>query len=230
MDRICQKLRLQPGDQIMEIGTGWGGFAVHAAKNYGCHITTTTISDNQHDSAQERIQNEGLDEHITLIKEDYRHLQGQFDKVVSIEMIEAVGHPYLPTYFEKCNQLLKPGGSLLVQAITIPDQRYEKYRRSVDFIQKYIFPGGHLPSIAAMQTANDRTDLRLIETEDFGESYALTLREWRRRFFARIDEVHGLGFDERFVRMWDYYFCYCEAAFLEHAVGVSQLLWKKTEY
>ena len=231
LDRICRKLELKPTDHLLEIGTGWGGLAIHAAKNFGCRVTTTTISKQQYDLAMQRVEETGLSNQIELLLEDYRHLQGQYDKVGSIEMIEAVGHEFLPTYFQQCNNLLKPGGRFLVQAITIPDQRYDVYRKSVDFIQKYIFPGGHLPSIGAMQDATRKnTNLRLQSIEDFGHSYALTLREWRKRFFEQIDEVRKLGFDDRFIRMWDYYFSYCEGAFLEQAVGVSQLVWNKAEY
>lgn len=239
LDRVCRQLDLQQTDHVLEIGTGWGGWAIHAARNFGCRITTTTISQQQYELAQQRISEAGLSDRITLLLEDYRQLpqkfaaQGSavFDKIVSIEMIEAVGHEYLPKYFETAGKLLKPGGKFLVQAITIPDHRYEVYRKSVDFIQKYIFPGGHLPSIAEMQAAVTRqTNLLLVRQEDFGHSYALTLREWRRRFFERLDEVRDLGFDERFIRMWDYYFSYCEGAFLEQAVGVSHLVWQRPLY
>lgn len=231
MDRICRQLELKPTDHVMEIGTGWGGFAIYAAKEYGCRVTSTTISEQQHLLAKQRVSAAGLENRIQLIQEDYRFLKGDYDKVVSIEMIEAVGHEFLPTYFRQCDRLLKRGGKLLVQAITIPDQRYDKYRRSVDFIQKYIFPGGHLPSVGAIQSAVARgTDLRLMRQEDFGMSYAATLNEWRQRFFNRLENVRALGFDERFVRMWDYYLSYCEGAFLEQAVGVSHLVWQKSEF
>jgi cyclopropane-fatty-acyl-phospholipid synthase len=220
LDRICRRLRLAPGDRVVEIGTGWGGFAIHAARHYGCHVTTTTISRRQHELAKQRIAEAGLEDRITLLLDDYRDLDGQFDKLVSIEMIEAVGHQYLDTYFRKCASLLKPGGEMLIQAITIADQRYEKAKRSVDFIKRYVFPGGFLPSVTAMTSALTReTDMRAIYIEDIGLHYARTLHDWRERFFARIDEVREQGFGEEFIRLWDFYLSSCESAFLERAVG-----------
>lgn len=231
LETICRKLDLRPSDHVIEIGTGWGGFAVHAAKNYGCKITTTTISQRQHEVAEARIREAGLQDRVELLLTDYRDLSGTYDKLVSIEMIEAVGHEFLPTYFAQCDRLLKPGGTMLVQAITMPDQRYATYLRGTDFIQKYIFPGGHLPSVSAMQQAqNEQTRLRMIGAEQFPDSYAYTLREWRRRFFDKIGQVRELGFDDRFIRMWEYYLCYCEAAFLERSVSVGQFVWEKAEY
>ncbi|MCA9080716.1 MAG: class I SAM-dependent methyltransferase [Planctomycetaceae bacterium] len=231
LDRICQRLDVRPGDHIIEIGTGWGGWALHAAQNYGCRITTTTISRNQYELAQQRIAAAGLTDRVTVLLKDYRHLTGTFDKLVSIEMIEAVGHEFLPQYFQACHNLLKPGGRMVIQAITMPDHRYEVYRRSVDFIQRYIFPGGHLPSVRAMQQATEQgTWLQLVEAVQFPDSYALTLRHWRNAFHERLDEVRALGFDERFIRMWDYYLCYCEAAFLERAVHVGQFVWERNRY
>lgn len=231
LDRICRRLDLCERDHVMEIGTGWGGFAIYAAQQYGCRVTTTTISQQQYDWAQEKIRSAGLTDRVTLLFEDYRKLEGRYDKVVSIEMIEAVGHRYLGQYFRKCYDLLKPQGRLLIQAITIPEHRYDRYRKSVDFIQKYIFPGGHLPSIGEMQRViGQHTRLLLTHQDDFGASYARTLREWRKRFHAQIDHIRSLGFDERFLRMWDYYFSYCEAAFLEQSVGVSQLMWQRPQY
>lgn len=231
LDRVCRTLELAPGDHVLEIGTGWGGFALHAARHYGCRLTTTTISQNQYKRAAERIAAAGLQDRITLLRGDYRDIRGRYDKVVSIEMIEAVGHAYLPVYFGACDRLLQPGGRLLIQAITMPDQRYERYRRSVDFIQKYIFPGGHLPSIGAMQQAvAESTRLVFVEGLQFPDSYARTLREWRGRFQERIADVRRLGFDDRFLRMWEYYLCYCEAAFLERAVSVGQFVWEKTRF
>ena len=231
LDRICQSLDLQPTDHLVEIGTGWGGMALHAAKNYGCRVTTTTISKEQHALASQRIREAGLQDRVTLLMTDYRDLVGQYDKLVSVEMIEAVGDEFLPTYFAACDRLLKPGGKMLIQAITMPDQRYATYLKSVDFIQKYIFPGGCLPSVGAMQAAvSQGTGLRLTGLFEFAESYAITLRNWRERFFQRIDEVRELGFDDRFIRMWEYYLCYCEGAFRERAVGVAQLVWEKVKY
>ena len=229
LETICRQLDLQPKDRVIEVGTGWGGWAIHAAKNYGCHVTTTTVSRQQYAYARRRIAEEGLQDRITLLCEDYRDLTGQYDKLVSIEMLEAVGAEYFDTYFQKCNSLLKRGGRMLVQTITIPEQRYDSYLRSADFIQRYIFPGGCLPSLAAIQQSVGRmTDLRLLDYRDFGMSYAKTLEHWNDRFHDRLEDIRELGFDDRFIRMWEYYFSYCEAAFLERAVGVSQLLWTRT--
>ena len=220
LDRICQRLDLGPDDRVVEIGTGWGGFAVHAARNYGCHVTTTTISGQQHEYARQRIEAAGLGDRITLLQQDYRDLDGEFDKLVSIEMIEAVGHEYLETYFRKCSSLLKAGGQLLIQAITIADQRYERAKHDVDFIKRYVFPGGFLPSVTAMTaTMTRQTDLRAIFVEDIGLHYARTLHDWRERFWARIEEVRAQGFEDEFIRLWDFYLSYCESAFLERAVG-----------
>ena len=224
LDRICRKLRLTASDNVVEIGTGWGGFAIHAAKRYGCHVTTTTISEQQHAYAQARIEEEGLADRITLLQRDYRDLDGQYDKLVSIEMIEAVGHEFLDTFFEKCSSLLKPRGEMLLQAITIADQRYDAARRSVDFIKRYVFPGGFLPSVTAMADSMTRkTSMRVIDIEDIGLHYALTLNHWRHRFFARLPKVRDLGFSSEFIRMWEYYLCYCEGAFNERAIGNVQL-------
>ena len=220
LDRICQRLDLNADDHVVEIGTGWGGFAVHAAKHYGCRVTTTTISQQQHDYAKARIEAEGLGDRITLLQQDYRDLDGQYDKLVSIEMIEAVGHEYLDTYFRKCSSLLKDDGEMLIQAITIADQRYEEAKKRVDFIKRYIFPGGFLPSVTAMTSSLTRvTDLRALNIEDIGLHYARTLRDWRERFFTRIDEVREQGFSEEFIRLWDFYLTYCEAGFLERVIG-----------
>jgi len=227
-DRICRRLRLEPGQHVVEIGTGWGGFAMHAARNYGCQVTTTTISSEQLAYAREQVEQAGLSDRVTLLCEDYRRLRGQFDRLVSIEMIEAVGAEYLPTYFRCCESLLRPGGEMVIQAITIPDQRFERYRRTQDFIQKYVFPGGCLPSLGAISGALERTEsLRLIHMEDFGQDYATTLAHWRKRFWERITEVRSLGLDERFVRLWDYYLSYCEAGFREHLTGVCHLHFTK---
>ena len=223
-DRICRKLQLAPDDHVLEIGTGWGGFAEHAAKNYGCRITTTTISDEQHAFAERRFLDAGLSHRIRLLKEDYRDVSGQYDKLVSIEMIEAVGERFLQGYFTKCSDLLKPNGMMCLQSITIPDHRYDRYRKSIDFIQRYIFPGGFLPSMRAISECLGRaTDFRLFHLEDFGPHYAETLAHWRANFWREIDSVKALGFDERFIRTWHYYLCYCEAGFRERQVGVSQL-------
>jgi len=225
LDRICRKLDLSAGDSVMEIGTGWGGFAMHAAANYGCHVTTTTISRQQHDYAQQAIVDAGLDDRITLLFKDYRDLEGRFDKLVSIEMIEAVGHEYHDTFFSKCCELLKPDGQMLLQAITIADQRYESYRKGVDFIKRYIFPGGCLTSVTDMsRSLTENTDMRVIHLEDIGPHYATTLRHWHDRFQARLDEVRELGYSEAFIRLWQFYLAYCESAFTERATGNVQML------
>lgn len=229
-DRVCRKLDFQPDSEVLEIGTGWGGFALHAAENYGCHVTTTTISNEQFGIAQQRIWNAGLSEQISLLKQDYRDLQGQFDKLVSIEMIEAVGHKHLDGYFKQCGQLLRPDGSLVIQAIVMPEHGYRRYLQSVDFIQRYVFPGGSLPSMEAMLGAAGRqTDLRFVHAEDFGPHYAETLRRWRVAFQNRLDDVRQLGYSEEFIRLWNYYLCYCEAAFEERYVGVIQIQFDKPE-
>lgn len=225
LDSICQQLQLKPGDRVVEIGTGWGGFALHAAQHYGCHVTTTTISAEQHAMAAERVQAADLQDRITLLMQDYRDLQGQFDKLVSIEMIEAIGAEYLDTYMATLQRLLKPDGVALLQAITIEDHRYEQARRSVDYIKRHVFPGSFIPSINAIIAAKTRaSDLQLIAQRDFGRSYALTLRAWRQRFLAQLPQVHAQGFDARFCRLWEFYLAYCEGGFLERSIGVSHLL------
>jgi cyclopropane-fatty-acyl-phospholipid synthase len=228
MDRICRKLELRPSDHLLEIGTGWGGLAIHAATQFGCRVTTTTISQQQFDVARARIDKAGLSDRVTLLLQDYRDLAGQFDKLVSIEMIEAVGHRYYDTYFRRCSELLKPDGTFLLQGIVMPDRRYAQYLKSADFIQKYVFPGGCLPSVSAILESMSRvTDLRFVHAEDFGTHYAQTLREWRQRFHRRLDDVRGLGFPDRFIRMWNYYLSYCEAAFDERFTGVVQIQFDK---
>ncbi|MCG8585928.1 MAG: cyclopropane-fatty-acyl-phospholipid synthase family protein [Pirellulales bacterium] len=230
-DRICRKLQLTADDHVLEIGTGWGGFAEHAAKHYGSRITTTTISRQQFQYSQERLRREAIDDRVTLLQSDYRDLQGQFDKLVSIEMIEAVGAKYLRTFFSKCSALLKPNGIMALQAITIPDHRFDRYRRSVDFIQRYIFPGGFLPSMGAMADCVGRsTDFRFFHTEDFGSHYANTLSIWRDNFWRNIEVIKPLGFDRRFIRTWHYYLCYCEAGFRERQTGVSQFVFARPGY
>lgn len=227
-DRLCQKLDLNESDHVLEIGTGWGGFSIHAAKHYGCRVTTTTISAEQHDFAQKRLRDEGLEGRVTLLQKDYRDLTGQYDKLVSIEMIEAVGHEYLPTYFRTCSDRLKPNGLFAFQAITIPDQRYESYRRSVDFIQKYVFPGGFLPSVGALSAAiGKHTDMHWLHFEDFAEHYAQTLECWRDRMFENVSEIRKLGMSDSFLRLWEFYLCYCEGGFREKQIGVAQILLQK---
>ncbi len=231
LDRICEQLRLKEGDRVVEIGTGWGGFALHAARHYGCHVTTTTISTEQYDLARQRIREAGLQDRVTLLLRDYRDLEGQFDKLVSIEMIEAIGARQLDTYFSAVQRLLVPEGVALLQAITIEDHRYAQALRSVDYIKRFVFPGSFIPSIAAMMTAKTRaSDLQLIGQHDFGQSYALTLRCWRKRFLARTADVRAQGFDDRFLRLWEFYLAYCEGGFLERSIGVSHLLLARPGY
>ncbi len=228
LERICQKLQLQPDDHIIEIGTGWGGFATYAAKNYDCHITTTTISKEQYQAAQQRVADAGVADRVTILMEDYRDLQGSYDKLVSIEMIEAVGHHYLDTYLKQCAALLKPNGLALIQAITIEDRYYHQALKSVDFIKRYIFPGSFIPCVSAIVASAARsTDLRLINLEDQGESYALTLNHWRKRFLAALDQVRAQGYNEEFIRMWEFYLCYCEGGFKEKSISNVQLLLAK---
>jgi cyclopropane-fatty-acyl-phospholipid synthase len=228
---ICEKLDLQASDTVIEIGTGWGAFAIFAAKNYGCHVTTTTISEEQHAYVADLISQQGLQDKITLLKNDYRDLSGQYDKLVSIEMIEAVGHSYLPGFFEKCNALLKPSGAMLIQAITIACQRYEHYLKNSDFIQQHIFPGGCLPSIEQMnKQIKGMTDMVVHEISDIGLHYARTLYEWRKRFMNAWPTLDQSKFDDRFKRLWIFYLCYCEGAFKQRATSTVHLVARKPRY
>lgn len=225
IDLICRKLNLVPGDHLLEIGTGWGALAIHAARHYGCRVTSTTISEEQYSAAVERVRQAGLEERIDILKQDYRDLNGNYDKLVSVEMLEAVGHEYFDSFFKKCCQLLKQDGLMLLQTITIADQYYGQARRSVDFIQRFIFPGGCLPSISILTGCIARmTDFRLMHLEDYGDHYARTLREWRQRFFTNQKKVRELGYPDSFIRLWEYYLCYCEGGFAEKSIGVAQLL------
>ncbi len=227
-DRICKKLKLSPVDHVLEIGTGWGGFAIHAAKKYGCALTTTTISKAQHDLAVERIREAGVQERVTLRFEDYRDLRGQYDKLVSIEMIEAVGHQYLDVFFRCCSNLLKDTGMMLIQAITIADHAFDRHKKEVDFIKRYIFPGSCIPSVSAIgKSIASVTDLRLSHLEELTPHYAKTLETWRRNFFSNIDRVRALGYSETFIRMWEFYLTYCEAGFRERYLGDVQMLLTK---
>lgn len=228
LDRVCRKLRLRPGDHLLEIGTGWGGLALHAARNYGCRVTTTTISRQQHDYAAARIAESGLGNRITLLFEDYRDLRGRFDKLVSIEMIEAVGHRYYDAYFRQCCRLLRPHGAALIQAITIADRFYAAARDRVDFIKKFVFPGSCIPSISAMMSSIARqTDLTLVHLEDITPHYATTLARWREAFMQRRSDVRALGLGDAFIRLWEFYLAYCEAGFRERTIGNVQLLLHK---
>ena len=231
LDHICRKLQLSADDHLVEIGTGWGGLAIHAARHYGCRVTTTTISREQYDLAHRRISAAGLHDRITLLLEDFRDLDGQYDKLVSVEMIEAIGSDLYQDFFRQCSSLLKPDGLMLIQAITIADQRYAQAQRSVDFIQRYIFPGSCLPSSAAMtHTVATHTDMRLLDLEDIGLHYATTLSCWRDNFLARLDDVRSMGYPEQFIRMWIFYLGYCEGAFLERAISDLQIIFSKPEF
>lgn len=227
-DLLCRKLRLHPQDQVLEIGSGWGGFAEHAVKKYGCRVTTITISQEQYEYAKQRFQRQGLNKMIDIKLMDYRQLQGRYDKIVSIEMIEAVGYKYLDDYFKTIHRLLKKDGVLALQMILFPDHRYEIARKSTDWIQKYIFPGSLLPSVSAVQKAINRTGtLNLFHLEDMTMSYAKTLNIWHRLFNQKKDEILKLGMDEEFIRKWNYYLCYCEAAFNMRNISVVQAVYSR---
>jgi len=227
-DRICRKLRLGPRDHVIEIGTGWGGFAAHAVKNYGCRVTTTTISRQQHDWAKDLFSREGIGDRVELLFEDYRNLTGKYDKLVSIEMIEAVGHHFLDVFFKTCSDRLKDDGMMALQAIIINEQAYRAQITSVDFIRRYIFPGGFIPSIDSISRSLAKvTDMQVFHLEDLTPHYSRTLQVWRDRFFANIDAVQKLGYPEAFIRMWEYYLCYCEGAFRERYIGNVQMVLAK---
>jgi cyclopropane-fatty-acyl-phospholipid synthase len=229
IDRACRKLDLQPTDHLLEIGTGWGALAIHAASNYGCRVTTTTISDEQYRLASARVREAGLADRVVVLKRDYRDLPmpypATFDKLVSIEMIEAVGREHLGEFFQACSACLKPTGAALIQSIVIRDRYFERAARRRDFLKKYIFPGSCLPGVSVMlNEIRDRSDLRLWHLEDIGPHYATTLKVWREAFLARLDDVRRLGFEDRFIRMWEYYLAYCEGAFRARHVGDVQML------
>ena len=229
LDRICRKLDLSEDDSVLEIGTGWGSFSIHAAKNYGCKVTTTTISDAQFDYARSRIKDEGLESKITLINKDYRDLDGKYDKIVSIEMIEAVGYEYIPDYFSKLSSLLNSNGLVALQGITYNDQNFEVYKDSVDFIKKYIFPGSCLISIAQIiDVIKKDTDLAMVDMEDITKHYAVTLNRWRKNFMDVIPKVKEMGYSQAFINMWEFYFLYCEAGFSERNIGDVQMIFAKS--
>ncbi len=229
LDRICRKLNLSEKDHVLEIGTGWGSFSIHAAKNYGCNITTTTISDAQYEYARTRVIEEGLESKINLINRDYRKLDGQYDKIVSIEMIEAVGYEFIPEYFKKISDLLKPNGLMALQGITYNDHNFDTYKDSVDFIKKYIFPGSCLISVSQIvDVIKNKTDLSMIDMEDITRHYASTLNKWRKNFMKVLPEVREMGYSRAFINMWEFYFLYCEAGFLERNIGDVQLVFAKS--
>ncbi len=226
-DRIAALLDVQPDDHLVEIGSGWGGFAVFAASRYGCRVTTTTISQEQFELATRRVAAAGLSDRVTVLLRDYRDLRGTYEKLVSIEMIEAVGHEHFGTFFEQCAALLAPSGRAVIQAITIADERYESARREVDFIKRHIFPGACLPSRAVLRSAAATAGLELVQADEIGLHYAETLRRWRDNLLPQADRVDDLGFDARFRRLWEFYFCYCEGGFLERAIGAGQFVFAR---
>jgi len=230
LDRICKKLNLSKDDSVLEIGTGWGSFAIHAAKNYGCKITTTTISDAQYNFAQNRVEEEGLQDKITILNKDYRLLEGQYDKIASIEMIEAVGHKNVKTYFKKVSSLLKDDGLFAMQGITYNDQNFDVYKNSVDFINKYIFPGSCLISVSQVcDIIKKNTSMLFVDLEDITAHYATTLRIWRENFFKQLPKIKELGFSDSFINLWEFYFVYCEAGFKEKNIGDYQFVFSKKE-
>lgn len=227
-DLLCREMNLQPGDHVLEIGSGWGGNAIHMAGRYGCKVTTVTISEEQYRLASQRVSAAGLSDRVSVLLQDYRLLNGTFDKIVSVEMLEAVGHQWYNTYFKKCAHLLKKDGVFALQVITCPDSRFESLKKNVDWIQKHIFPGSLLPSVAAINKAvNETSELTLVSLKDIGLHYAATLREWHKRFNNRLSEVKQLGFDEQFIRKWNYYFCICEAAFDMRNINVMQMVYSR---
>ena len=229
IDRICRKLKLNENDHILEIGTGWGSFSLYAAKQYGCIIDTVTISDAQYEYASRKIESSGLASKINIFNKDYRKIKGQYDKIVSIEMIEAVGHQFIPQYFSKISSLLKEDGLLVIQGITYNDQNFEQYKNSVDFIKKYIFPGSCLISVAQISDViKEYTDLAIVDMEDITKHYAETLNRWKVNFMEVIPEVKRMGFSEAFIKMWEFYFVFCEAGFLERNIGDIQLVFSKS--
>lgn len=231
LDLICQQVDLKPGESVIEIGTGWGAFAIHAATHYGCHVTTTTISDEQYDYVASKIVTLGLSDKITLLKQDYRLLTGRFDKLVSIEMIEAVGHEFLPGFFKKCNDLLHEHGAMLIQAITISDQRYKHYLKNSDFIQQYIFPGGCLPCIDEMnKQVKEQSNMVVHSIKDIGVHYARTLADWRTRFIANWPEIDKVKFDQQFYRLWLFYLAYCEGAFRTRVTSTIHMVARKPRF
>ena len=231
LERVCAKLELGPEDHVLEIGTGWGGFALYAAEHYGCRVTTTTISAEQHAYASERVREAGLEDRVTVLLEDYRELQGPYDKLVSIEMIEAVGWQYFPTFFRRCSELVADDGAMLLQAIVIDDRAYEVEKAGKSFMNTHVFPGGCLPSLEVIsRTVARATDLRQVHLEDITAHYTTTLPRWRGNFLAAADRLSELGYDERFRRLWELYLSYCEGGFRERRIQDVQLLLAKPGY
>lgn len=227
-ERLCRQLHLKPSDHVLEIGSGWGGNAIYMAKTYGCKVTSLTISEEQRKLAVERVEAEGLSGRVNILLKDYRAMEGTFDKIVSVEMLEAVGFNFMDVYFKKCHQLLKKNGILAIQVITSPDSRYESLRKGVDWIQKHIFPGSLLPSVGAINQSINRTgDLTLVDLKDIGLDYAKTLKLWYDSFNASLAKVKSLGFDDTFIRKWNYYLCYCEAAFAMRNINVMHLVYSR---
>jgi cyclopropane-fatty-acyl-phospholipid synthase len=230
LELLCQKLDLRPGHHLLEIGTGWGGLAIHAARHHGCRVTTATISPAQHAHAQAQVRQAGLEDRVTVLLRDYRDLQGQYDRLVSVEMIEAIGHRQYGVFFATCARLLKPDGRMVLQAITIDDRLYEQARRTVDFIQRYIFPGGCLPSLGVLcATAGAHSDLAVQQVQEYGLHYATTLRHWRTRLHDQWARLRHMGYGETFLRMWDFYFAYCEGGFLTRTTGTVQMVLTRPE-
>lgn len=230
LDQVCRALSLTPEDHLLEIGTGWGGMAIYAAKHFGCRVTTTTISTQQYEYARDWVEREHLTDRVQVLQHDYRVLEGQYDKLVSIEMIEAVGHRYYGAFFRKCTELLKPSGVMLLQSITMADQKYYSAKKSVDFIQRYIFPGGALPSVEILaKHVRKDSDMQIVSLTDITQDYAHTLAIWRQRFWSKIDQVRAMGFDDVFERMWDFYLAYCQGGFQERSIGTVQILLAKPD-
>jgi cyclopropane-fatty-acyl-phospholipid synthase len=227
-ERLCRQLNLKGSDHVLEIGSGWGGNAIYIARNYGCKVTTVTISEEQYKLAKERVTKENLSDKIEVVLKDYRKIEGKFDKIVSIEMLEAVGAEFYDTYFKKCSDLLKREGILAIQVITCPDSRFESLKNGVDWIQKHIFPGSLLPSVAAINASINKTsDMTLVDLKDIGLHYAHTLNIWHKEFNTKLSEVKKLGFDETFIRKWNYYLNYCEAAFAMRNINVMQMVYSR---
>jgi cyclopropane-fatty-acyl-phospholipid synthase len=224
LERVCEKLRLSGDDHVLEIGCGWGGFAIHAARTRGCRVTGVTISPAQAELARERVAAAGLEDRVEIVERDYRLVEGAFTRIASIEMFEAIGLAEYETYFRTVDRLLAPDGIAVVQTIGIPDERFERYRRTPDWIQQYIFPGSLLPSLEAITRAVARTHLMVVDLEEIGIGYARTLREWRENVWRNVDEIRALGYDERFLRVWTYYLAYCEAAFAIRSLRDLQLV------